>query len=549
VAGVDPDVVLRTKIEAATIAIPDASGLPEARFVLIVKAEQDPLEVAAAAELALAPLKARVERLSNLDHRALLLIIPGRTFKGDPAPAFEAGYELVRRFSLEAAEPEVFSDVFPEPDLRRKGPAAEAIDDFPPGCWAPEQPELDKRWAIEQIFAPAAWAASEALQRPSRGAGIVIAQPDTGIASHPELAGIMQAAGHDFVDDNSDPTDPLNYPGNPGHGTGTASVVVSPEADEVAGTAPKATHMSIRAIESVIRLSQVNVAKAIDFAVEHGAHVITMSLGGIPSFSLHRALTRAVQSDVIVLAAAGNCVGLVVWPARYDACVAVAGTNNTDQPWRGSSSGADVDIAAPGENVFRAQVEPGKPPSVGQGQGTSFAVALTAGVAACWLAHHGRANVIAAARARGETVQTMFLRLLKATARRPASWDSFNMGAGVVHAQRLLQADFDLGREQETTAGVPIAEAPALSVRRFVAESVSVEAAHADLDWNLHGPEIALSVLNLRLGRAPSARGGPRPEAAPGAFVPNLSPTLAAAVAADAALAAALAPPAKDEHG
>lgn len=158
------------RIEAATIAIPDASGLPEVRFVLIVKAGQDPLEIAAAVELALAPLKARVERFSNLDHRALLLIIPGRAFKGDPGPAFEAGYELVRRFSLEAAEPEVFTDVFPEPDPRRKGPAEEAIDDFPPGCWAPEQPELDKHWAIEQIFAPAAWAASEALQRPSRGA-------------------------------------------------------------------------------------------------------------------------------------------------------------------------------------------------------------------------------------------------------------------------------------------------------------------------------------------------------------------------------------------
>ncbi|MDO8398896.1 MAG: hypothetical protein Q7T45_13850, partial [Bradyrhizobium sp.] len=172
---------------------------------MIVKADQDPLEVAAAVELALAPLKARVERLSNLDHRALLLIVPGRTFKGDPAPAFEAGYELVRRFNLEAAEPEIFTDVFPEPDTRRKGPAEESIDDFPPGCWVPEQPGLNKRWAIEQIFAPAAWAASEALQRPSRGAGIVIAQPDTGIALHPELAGIAHAAGYDFVEGNSDP--------------------------------------------------------------------------------------------------------------------------------------------------------------------------------------------------------------------------------------------------------------------------------------------------------------------------------------------------------
>ena len=42
-----------------------------------------------------------------------------------------------------------------------------------------------------------------------------------------------------------------------------------------------------------------------------------MSLGGIPPFALERAVRRAVAADVIVLAAAGNCVQFVVWPARY----------------------------------------------------------------------------------------------------------------------------------------------------------------------------------------------------------------------------------------
>ena len=84
-----------------------------------------------------------------------------------------------------------------------------------------------------------------------------------------------------------------------------------------------------------------------------------MSLGGVPSFSLHRAIRRAVAADVIVLAAAGNCVGLVVWPARYDDCIAVAGTDSTDRPWRGTSHGSAVDVSAPGQNVIRAQVTRG----------------------------------------------------------------------------------------------------------------------------------------------------------------------------------------------
>src|SRR4029079_5115522 len=133
--------------------------------------------------------------------------------------------------------------------------------------------------------------------------------------------------------------------------------------------------------------------------------------------------------------------------ARYDECIAVAATNAADEPWPGTCRGAPVDIPAPGQNVYRAVVPPGGPTdadTVGQGQGTSFAVALTAGVAAMWVAHHGRANVVAPAHARGETVQEMFRRLLQATARRPTPWDAGAMGPGIVDARALLAASFDV---------------------------------------------------------------------------------------------------------
>jgi len=93
------------------------------------------------------------------------------------------------------------------------------------------------------------------------------------------------------------------------------------------------------------------VAEAVDWAVEHGAHVITMSLGGFFSFSMQRALRRAVQADVIVLAAAGNRVGMVVWPARFDECIAVAGVDARGVKWRGSCSGSAVEISAPGSTT------------------------------------------------------------------------------------------------------------------------------------------------------------------------------------------------------
>jgi len=350
---------------------------------------------------------------------------------------------------------------------------------------------------------PAAWVFSEQAGRPSRGEDVVVAQPDTGITPHVELVGVAFVPGFDVIDDDSDPTDPMRELGNPGHGTGTASVLVSLASHVVTGSAPKARLMPIRAIESVVRVRQITVARAIDWAIREGAHVVTMSLGGIPASALHRAISRAVEADMIVLAAAGNCVRLVVWPARYDECIAVAATNAADQPWPGTCRGEPVDISAPGQNVYHAVVLPGGPTggdAVGQGQGTSFSVALTAGVAALWVAHHGRANVVAAAHARGETVQAMFLRLLQSTARRPTPWDAQAMGPGIVDARALLEASFDVGLGLEAATRQSSAPTdPSTSVASLVAEAVGDEAVDDALDWHRFGPELAAAVLRRQL--------------------------------------------------
>jgi hypothetical protein len=251
--------------------------------------------------------------------------------------------------------------------------------------------------------------------------------------------------------------------------------------------------MPIRAIESVVQITLGTVAEAVDWAVEHGAHVITMSLGGFFSFSMQRALRRAVQADVIVLAAAGNCIGAVVWPARFDECIAVAGVDARGVKWSGSCSGSTVDISAPAQNVWRAAI----PDGAGRSQGTSFAVALTAGVAALWLAHHGRANLVAAARARGETLQVMFRRMVGATARRPDGWDSFDMGAGIVDARALLAADLDVDRGRESVPPPSDARtAAALTVAGLVAEEIGPAAVLQDPpDWYIHGPELSWRLL------------------------------------------------------
>lgn len=512
----DVDTVRNAILDAV---VRDARG--KARFALIVVDRQHTEAVAAALAADLAPFKAKVEQRSPDE---LMLTLAGYRI-ADEAAAFRAADALVAAYPLDAAEPEIFYTAMPvQPPRARPGvPVEEALTDLL-GCWTGAEPTLtDKRWALAAMRVPQAWAFADQRGRPSRGEGIVVAQPDTGITKHAELEGVRLVAPRTLIGAPSgNATDPMKSGDNPGHGTSTSSVVVSPETLEMSGTAPRARLMPIRAIESVARLSQLKVAEAIDYAVDNGAHVITMSLGGIASFTLFRALSRAVDSGLVVVAAAGNCVSTVVWPARYDKCIAVAGVNSADRIWKGSCSGSSVDISAPAQNVYRASAIDR---NVGQGEGTSYAVALTAGVAACWLAFHGRANIVSEARRRGETVQDMFRRLVKASARVPAGWDSFNLGAGIVDAAALLRADLDLGRGTEGPTMPAVAESAGRSVRSLAYEKLGPAAVDAKLDWQRHGAEISLALL--RRGASPA----PASDADAAAVLESLSPAKAPAAA------------------
>ncbi|POF27884.1 S8 family peptidase [Roseibium marinum] len=482
----------------ATFGIEAGQPLPPARFSLLLKPGEDPAkamdDIARGFE---GKLAVTVEQpLRDDEPDLLVLTLAGRSFYDTPHLCFEAAYRLIDTFGLANAEPEILTGIFVEPDLGGPQRLEELAVATPGGCWAPPEPrvETDKQWALTAMRVKEAWD----LSPPDRaqGAGIVIAQPDTGLTAHAELQDIQLKNPIDLIQGDSDPEDPLTaWFGNNGHGTATASVVFSKAPGEVLGSAPKAILMPIRAIRSVVRTSQLSVAEAINYAVDNGAHVITMSLGGVPSFFLRAAVRRAVRNNIIVMAASGNCVREVVYPARYDDCMAIAGTNIDDQPWRGTCRGPSVAISAPAENVYRARAERVDEEarfSTGQGQGTSFAVALAAGVAACWLAHHGRDVLVGKAEARGEKLQQSFTRLAAATARKVTGWNSGDFGAGIMDAAALLDADFGLvpaGPHLE----LAVAAGGADSVRSLV-EGAAGDRPVEEIDWEIYGPEIALNI-------------------------------------------------------
>lgn len=325
------------------------------------------------------------------------------------------------------SEPAVAYALPPDPGVRRS-----SLGDDPhlPGS-------DDRRWSIGSVAVDAAWAAFGVT-----GAGVRIGHPDTGYTDHPKILGprLRIADGYDFKDDDADPRDPMDGM-FPGHGTATASAIFSDGAPDLYGVAPAAQLVPLRVSGSVMHFNFANVVQALYRARDRGCHLVSMSLGGPwAGRSLSRATDSLVADGIILLGAAGNHTKMVMFPALLDSVIAVAACNAEDRPWRGSASGAAVDISAPGESVWRAATlkkKSGIHFDVQRSSGTSYAVATTAGVCALWLQHHG----VAALRARyGGRLASVFLLLLKAHCRPVRGWNTARYGPGIVDANALLAA-------------------------------------------------------------------------------------------------------------
>jgi hypothetical protein len=410
---------------------------------------------------------------------------------------FALAYAIADALDLASCEPDLGSDFYQDPVPQPEGPRLETASVLQGLCLADPPAPPDRRWALRAARIDGAWARG-------RGAGILIGHPDTGFARHAELEeGMLRIdLGANILDGGTNPEDPLRAgTANPGHGTATSSVAASRDRGEIWGAAPDSALVPIRCIEDVKIFNAAPVAAAIAHAVRVGCHVISMSLGGVPSRALHAAVMQAVEADLIVVAAAGNCVRTVVWPARYDEVIAVAGCNAADAPWKGSCRGSAVDITAPAEWVWRAERARASDPLTGvaAGQGTSFATALVAGAAALWLSRHDRAAALAEARRRGVSLQRLFRTALRATARRPAGWRTGSFGAGILDAKALL--DLEL-------AAIPAIGAERAGERnsfvRMLDEEIAPGPADPAFAWDRYGMEVGTIVLTQakRGGRA-----------------------------------------------
>jgi len=181
------------------------------------------------------------------------------------------------------------------------------------------------------------------------------------------------------------------------HGTHVASIIFGQPGTPVPGVAPGCTGLiaPIFHDDQAGRLSQLDLARAIEQVVEAGAHIINISGGelapsGQPEGALAGALRLCNENNVLVVAAAGNdgCECLHV-PAAVPSVLAVGALGADGRPLETSNWGAAYHsngVLAPGERILGAA--PGD--RVVRLSGSSFATPVVAGVAALLLSMRRR---------------------------------------------------------------------------------------------------------------------------------------------------------------
>jgi subtilisin family serine protease len=193
-----------------------------------------------------------------------------------------------------------------------------------------------------------------------------------------------------------------------GHGTFVASLAAGAVsgASGMSGFGGDARLMIVQANRGATEFTDLDEANAIVWAVDHGANIVNLSLGGPQTSQVERnAISYATQHGVLLVAAAGNSAeqgNSTVYPAALIGTTGLVVGASTTLGARASFSttGSYVDVLAPGVDVlgalatgisstyFRPVALPGAIGGYAYGSGTSYAAPEVAGAAALvWAAN------------------------------------------------------------------------------------------------------------------------------------------------------------------
>jgi Subtilase family/N-terminal of Subtilase family len=315
----------------------------------------------------------------------------------------------------------------------------------------PNDPSFPNQWGLTKINCPAAW------DRTTGSPNVVAAIIDTGVdLDHPELAPLL-VPGQDLVDLGPNPTPPpgFHFEGDfmgrdndpqdeVGHGTHVAGTIACSTNNNsgVAGVTWTCHVMPVRVLARIVNNanatdvrgvgSAADIAAGIRWAVDHGARVLNLSLGGPVDTQVERdAIAYAIAQGAVVVAAMGNGFqqgNATSFPAAYPDVVAVGAITQADQRAAFSQTGPHIDVAAPGVGILSTVWDNG----FATMSGTSMATPHVSGVACLILSCNPNLTGPQVADILRQTA-----RPLRDNAADPVPND--NYGHGCVDAQAALQ--------------------------------------------------------------------------------------------------------------
>jgi serine protease len=240
----------------------------------------------------------------------------------------------------------------PEVDFAERNGRVRATD-------APNDALYSLQWHFEMVNAERTW------EIQTGDPAVAVAVVDTGVAYEdfgrfrkaPDWADAVFLTGYNVLTGTNHANDD-NF-----HGTHVASVIAEATGNGlgVTGLAHDVAIVPIKALDENGEGNFFDVAEGIDYAtdLEQGGRrpvkVINLSLGAdSPSVAMERAIDRAFDAGIVVVAAAGNDgVGTVGFPASLPNVIAVGGIDLRKQRAPYSNYGADLDLVAPGGDLAR----------------------------------------------------------------------------------------------------------------------------------------------------------------------------------------------------